>query len=102
MALFPLLDLGEQVNTCGGWVRPGLDRGDGSISGTTKIGAGAGVPAICRVFLRSSSAMLMGFRRTTSSGSYTFNGLTSGRYQLLVEDDTLDSWRPKVELVDVA
>lgn len=85
---------------CGG-LRRMLVQGTGTISGTTKQGAGAGAVAPCRVYLMTCDGVLVGFRRTDTSGTYSFLGLAPGRYMLLVQDDQQDNWRPKVELIVV-
>lgn len=70
-------------------------RGTKTISGTTKI---AGSTATCRVYLYLQDGSLIGFRRTTSTGAYSFLGLAPGDYRIVVEQEG-QAHRSKVEHV---
>lgn len=87
---------------CGGEQRlPSGYRGVGVISGTTKVGAHPGTAAPCRVNLHSVDGTLLSYTRTGVSGAYSFIGLASGDYMLLIQDEATNVWRGKTEYVTI-
>ena len=88
---------GVRMLTCGGLRRPWA-RGDGVISGVTKID---NIASPCRVFLHDADGTLRGYRQTGADGAYSFIGLPPGDYRLVIEDDRQTTRRSKVEHVVV-
>lgn len=84
---------GTRMTNCGG-LRRFWNRGDGVISGVTKID---NIISPCRVFLHTADGTLRGFRRTGTDGAYSFIGLAPGEYRLVIEDDRQTARRSKVE-----
>lgn len=76
------------------------NRGAFTVSGTTKI---AGAPAPCRVHLHDAvDGLMIGYRRSSSSGAYSFPDLAAGDYYLVILDDRSNVKRAKVEHVQLA
>lgn len=86
------------VNTCDGRQRDKRFWGTGVVDGVTQID---GVPAPCRVTIFNTDGMSVGFRRTGTDGVYVFNGLASGTYRLVVEDDKSFTKNPKILYVTI-
>jgi hypothetical protein len=73
-------------------------KGSGVIAGVTLSDGSA---ASCRVMLFTANHVLTGYRRTGSDGVYSFAGVRSGRYYLVIGDDNQGTRRSKVEHVEI-
>lgn len=75
-----------------------VSRGAGTIAGVTSVD---GVPVPCKVMLYTTRNVFIGYRRSGSSGVYSFTSVAPGRYYLVITDDNQGTHRSKVEHVEV-